>query len=362
MTDLPRPGGGDGAPDRPYVLPRHPAEVDRLDIQHFAFRHLMRGNYMAPIRGPCAILDVGSGTGQWAYELCEEFPEAIVMGCDLELSKGEAARQRLPVLMAIREVASEYGIDRTTLHEYLRTGRLRAHRRPEDRRTYIDLVELRALRSGRSSTRAESTGTGETGRAAHGSPPAPRSPDNYRFVRCNVLQGLPFPDGAFDYVHQRLMTAGIPVQRWPAVVQDLVRVARPGGWVELLEVSTEVEPMGPAMRRMWDVFARMGRSRGLDTLGHVFRSMERYLAQAGAVAVDVHTLQMPIGQWGGEPGTLMSIDFRSLMTRLAPAFAAHGLPETECHELTARMMDEFEELHPTLETKVVFGRRPENPY
>ena len=132
--------------------------------------------------------------------------------------------------------------------------------------------------------------------------------------------------------------------------------------MELLEVSTEVEPMGPAMRRMWDVFERMGRSRGLDTLGHVYRAMERYLAQAGAVAVEVHTLQAPIGAWAGQPGTWMAIDFRSLMTRLAPALDAYGLPEAECHELTATMMVQFEELHPSLETKVVFGRRPERTY
>lgn len=362
MTDLPRGGGEDGGQDRPYVLPRHPAEVDRLDIQHYAFRHLMRGNYLAPIRGPCDILDVGSGTGQWAYEMCGEFPEAIVVGCDLEPSKGEVTGQRRPVLMPIRQVAIEFNIDRTTLHDYLRTGRLRAHRRPTDRRTYVDLNELEALRSGQPVRRTESAKTDEAAQAARRVPAVPRSPHNYCFVRGNVLQGLPFPDGAFDYVHQRLMVAGIPVQRWPAVVHDLVRVTRPGGWVELLEVSTEVEPMGPAMRRMWDVFARMGRTRGLDTLGHVYRSMERYLAQAGTVAVEVHTLQAPIGEWAGEVGHLMAIDFRSLMTRLAPAFDVYGLGEAECHELTATMMVEFEELQPSLETKVVFGQRPERTY
>jgi ubiquinone/menaquinone biosynthesis C-methylase UbiE len=336
------------------MLPRHPAEIDRLDLQHYALRAALQGNYVAPVDTPDRILDVGSGTGQWAYEMCDEFPEAIVVGCDLEPSKGEVRGQRPPVLMAIRQVAIEYNIDRTTLHGYLRTGRLRAHRRPRDRRTYVDLNELEALRSGPSARRA--------GSEERHVPAVPRSPHNYCFVRGNVLQGLPFPDATFDYVHQRLMVAGIPVQRWPAVVQDLVRVTRPGGWVELLEVSTEIEPMGPAMRRMWDVFARMGRARGLDTLGHVYRSMERYLAQAGAVAVEVHTLQAPIGEWAGEVGRLMAIDFRSLTTRLAPAFETFGLPEAECHMLTAAMMGEFEELHPSLETKVVLGQRPERTY
>jgi ubiquinone/menaquinone biosynthesis C-methylase UbiE len=362
MTDWPRRGGEDGGPDRPYVLPRHPAEVDRLDLQHYAFRHLLRGNYLAPIRGPCDILDVGSGTGQWAYEMCEEFPEALVVGCDLEPSKGEVSGQRPRALIAVRQAAIDYNIDRTTLHRHLRTGQLRSHHRPRDRRTYVDVDELEALFTVGRAPRPEAAEADKPGVAERRGLPPTRSPHNYRFVRCNVLQGLPFPDGTFEYVHQRLMVAGIPVQRWPAVVQDLVRVTRPGGLVELLEVTTEVEPIGPAMRRMWEVFARMGRTRGLDTLGHVYRSMERYLAQAGAVAVEVHTLQMPIGEWAGQPGVLMATDFRSLMTRLAPAFEAFGLPEAECHDLTATMMLEFEELHPSLETKVVVGRRPERTY
>ena len=48
-------------------------------------------------------------------------------------------------LLPLRDAAREFGIDRTTLHRHIRTGRLRAFRRPMDRRTYIDRDELRDL-------------------------------------------------------------------------------------------------------------------------------------------------------------------------------------------------------------------------
>lgn len=135
-----------------YVLPRHSTEVDRLDIQHYAMREALAANYLAPIERPDRILDVGCGTGQWAYELCQQFPEAMVVGLDLEPSK-------------------------------------------------------------------------------------PERPANYRFVKADLLRGLPFPDDHFDFVHQRLLQSGVPLKRWSGVVKDLVQVARPGGWIELVELK-----------------------------------------------------------------------------------------------------------------------------
>src|SRR5690242_21232433 len=78
-TDEVRREGGDVA----YMLPRHETEIDRLDVQHYALRAALRGNHAAPLGRPAAILDVGSGTGQWAYDLCLEFPDALVVGLDL---------------------------------------------------------------------------------------------------------------------------------------------------------------------------------------------------------------------------------------------------------------------------------------
>jgi SAM-dependent methyltransferase len=71
----------------PYLFPRHAAEVDRLDVQHYALREALGGNYLAPVEDPAAVLDAGSGTGQWGFEVAERFPRAMVVGVDLVPSK-----------------------------------------------------------------------------------------------------------------------------------------------------------------------------------------------------------------------------------------------------------------------------------
>ena len=40
-------------------------------------------NYFAPLSNPRRILDIGTGTGQWAIEMGDEFPDAEIQGTDL---------------------------------------------------------------------------------------------------------------------------------------------------------------------------------------------------------------------------------------------------------------------------------------
>ncbi|HEX9036619.1 MAG TPA: class I SAM-dependent methyltransferase [Ktedonobacterales bacterium] len=67
----------------PYNLPRDLEEMNRLDFQHYLFRAALRGNYAAPIAYPRSILDVGTGTGRWAREMAQNFPQARVVGLDI---------------------------------------------------------------------------------------------------------------------------------------------------------------------------------------------------------------------------------------------------------------------------------------
>ena len=259
--------------DAGYIFPRHSSEVDRLDLQHYALREAVGASYLAPVLRPRLALDAGCGSGQWAYDLCAEFPEALVIG--------------------------------------------------------IDLV-----------------------------PTKPNRPANYCFVRSNLLQGLPFVDGRFDFVHQRLLVGGVPLKSWPAVVNDLVRVAQPGGWIELVEVGFEIEPAGPATRRIVELMQQLGTSMGLDTTGIVIRSLGEYLLQAGVTDVKTRSMAIPIGEWAGRIGSFMASDFRAGATRMCDVFQARfGLSAAECQDLLARMPQEWEEVRSALSFAFAFGRK-----
>jgi SAM-dependent methyltransferase len=75
---------GEGvAEDVAYVLPRDPAEMTRLDLQHYALAEALGGQYFAWVRNPRTVLDVGAGTGQWGFDVSDLHREALVVGFDL---------------------------------------------------------------------------------------------------------------------------------------------------------------------------------------------------------------------------------------------------------------------------------------
>ncbi|KAF4445598.1 methyltransferase [Fusarium austroafricanum] len=74
-----------------YVLPNDDQEQQRLDLQHHIWRLLLGGAlHTAPLSIPESsdenefrILDLGCGTGIWAIEMADEYPNASVAGVDL---------------------------------------------------------------------------------------------------------------------------------------------------------------------------------------------------------------------------------------------------------------------------------------
>jgi SAM-dependent methyltransferase len=257
-----------------YLFPRHLGEVDRLDIQHYVLRATLRANHLAPIEEPARMLDVGSGTGQWGFEMCQLFESALVVGLDLVTGK-------------------------------------------------------------------------------------PGQPPGYRYVRGNVLQGLPFADDHFDFVHQRLMAVGLPVSAWPAAVAELARVTRPGGWVELVEMPLRAELPAPAVERLTELGRPLLEALGLDTADVVYRSVDNYLGDAGLTNVERRETLMRVGRWGGETGLLMATTVRAGATRVCEVLQARGmLSDEETRVLLEDLVEEYETGHVSHAVAVAFGQKP----
>ncbi|KAF7365119.1 Methyltransf-25 domain-containing protein [Mycena venus] len=55
------------------------------------------------------------------------------------------------------------------------------------------------------------------------------------WVQANFLEGLPFPNEEFDYVHIKRIALGVPEDQWDALFEEVARVLKSGGAFELIE-------------------------------------------------------------------------------------------------------------------------------
>lgn len=183
-----------------------------------------------------------------------------------------------------------------------------------------------------------------------------RLPSNYQFVFGNILEGLPFPDASFDFVHQRLLFFAIPSDRWQFVLNELFRVTRPGGWVEVVEGHYGYDPMGPAAQRIADAMLPAMLQRGIDPRNSAI--LDQFLRTAGFEHVQTRTVKLPVGDWGGRLGQLVATDVRSFSQAAKPLLLAEGMTESAFAQLTETMRRECEQLRCTWPFYIAYGQRP----
>jgi ubiquinone/menaquinone biosynthesis C-methylase UbiE len=270
----------------PYALPADLEEQNRLDFQHYLLRATFQGNYAAPLDRPSSILDVGCGTGLWAREMAQRFPQAQVVGLDVTAPR-------------VDELAST-----------------------QTQQVGLDL-----------------------------------RPANYQFVAGNVLEGLPFPDASFDFVHMRLLVLALPHDRWPFVISELARVTRPGGWVESVEATT-LERGGPAMDLLMSWIVAMLARRGIHFPDGAV--VGERLRAAGLANVAERHVQLPFGAYGGRVGRLLSSDFFGGAKAFGAALEAQGIasqPQFEQVFAQARADTESPEVRCVSPFHIAFGQR-----
>ncbi len=165
-------------------------------------------------------------------------------------------------------------------------------------------------------------------------------PDNLVFIQGDILQGLPFAPASFDYVHQRFLSAALPEGQWPRVIQEIVRVVHPGGWVELGEFGPPVTQPGAALEKLWDTWGQLSQQRGIN-LNAGSRIQDR-LAGAGLGNVGGQSVQFPLGDHGGRFGHAFGADLLALGRSLRLGVIKQAImPEAEYDALYQRTQAEF---------------------
>jgi SAM-dependent methyltransferase len=181
-------------------------------------------------------------------------------------------------------------------------------------------------------------------------------PENCLLRIGNVLIGLPFPDAFFSYVHQRLLVAGITAENWPRAIHELVRVTRPNGWLELVEIDNQMQNAGPATAKVQAFMEAVGKSLGFD--GEVIRHLGDLLIQEGLHHVEMQPIPIPVGEWAGRVGGMLKRDLLAATNALKGRYCQQaGIDSTEFEQMVNAMAAEWEIWHPSCTFYAAYGKR-----
>ncbi|KAF0381428.1 S-adenosyl-L-methionine-dependent methyltransferase [Gigaspora margarita] len=144
------------------------------------------------------------------------------------------------------------------------------------------------------------------------SPVCPRVvPSNCKIYCVNILEGLPFPDNYFDYVHCRCTLAGFNINDWNTkIIPEIVRVSKPDAFYEHCELDIHHVNTGPIMKKITNSEISLGTSLGVEN--SLFDKLGDFLlSDKNITNINQQQKYCPLGIWGGESGKLNIDIFRN---------------------------------------------------
>ncbi|KAJ1557242.1 hypothetical protein HK096_008352 [Nowakowskiella sp. JEL0078] len=124
------------------------------------------------------------------------------------------------------------------------------------------------------------------------------------------------PDNTFDAVYQRLMVFAIRKDEWDNVIRELVRVTKPGGYIELVEIGDgNFDGPIPNMIKLWQGVVDLMEKRSIDL--KIADKLQQKIADAGMKFIQSYTCSFPIG-WDGQLGELQKVNMQGLYAGLKP--------------------------------------------
>ncbi|KAF7728607.1 hypothetical protein EC973_005834 [Apophysomyces ossiformis] len=197
-------------------------------------------------------------------------------------------------------------------------------------------------------------------RAATSSSSARKVFDNLDVHMLNVKeQPLPFPDNSFDFVLQRLVTASYTLPDWKRIIQELTRVVKPGGYIQLVEIDYLGQQLGPKGAAWCFQCCEATRDK-LNTEPRIGLHLIDLLKAAGLENVESRLVSIPLGPWGLELGGLWQQNMEMFAEATMPLLVSIlDITMEECRQHWADFREELNDRKAFNNIYAAWGRKPE---
>ncbi|KAK4518436.1 uncharacterized protein ATC70_008654 [Mucor velutinosus] len=178
----------------------------------------------------------------------------------------------------------------------------------------------------------------------------------------DLTMQLTLPDNYVDVLYQRDTTSIIPHERWPFLFKELMRVMKPGGYIELVEYNFDIRDPGPVLALVNEWYKIASTSVGVDP--EEAKQLESKLISAGFQQVEKKVVSIPIGEWPAEKdqqekGFLYKQVIKALFKSMRPWWISElGVTEQEYDKVVIAAMDEFEDQQCYIDWVIYTARKP----
>ncbi|CAG8483439.1 17738_t:CDS:2 [Acaulospora morrowiae] len=209
---------------------------------------------------------------------------------------------------------------------------------------------------------------------------------NAGFLVHNLVQGVPFPEGIMDFIHVRFMGHSFSESRRIKLINELIRVCKSGGWIEIMDVECVPTNVGPTTRLLVNscdylltIPSLPLSSSYISSTSHSFsfshpviqfhkskgcniplaEDLEGCLEHNDQVTdVRIEKKQTPLGNWGGKVGDIALLEFNHLFKAYKAFLAPYmNLDDEQYQQLIKEHSRQVNKYKTSFQTFRIYGRK-----
>ncbi|CAG8717655.1 5807_t:CDS:2, partial [Acaulospora morrowiae] len=282
------------------IFPINDKEIEREHLRHYIEREVFNGTFSSPVQdiletGWARVLDVNCGPGTWLFELSSDYP-----GCNY------------------------FGTNSSHTISLLNNGG-----KPFD----VEFVDANLVK--------------------------------YDFKVCSDREnlneqecGLPFLDNSFDFVSMKYSSREYTVSEWEnTIIKELIRVLKPGGWLELTDFELTMDGGGPVLNKFLETKLKLLESFHLET--DIIHNLPKIMEASGEfMNVQFEIKKFPLGKSSGKLGESGSTLYYETYKSILSYFAKHlGIKEKDINATVDKIKEEFDEYDVYKSAYRIFGQK-----
>ncbi|CAI2179645.1 15826_t:CDS:2, partial [Funneliformis geosporum] len=191
--------------------------------------------------------------------------------------------------------------------------------------------------------------------------PMDTHPLNTTFESVDITQGLPYPDHRFDFIHVKVVLSLIAEKHMKLIFSELMRVLKPGGWLEIMDYCNDLINPGPAFTTLYTAFQALWSQRGINF--YFCNEFDKLLLKQGFVDVHLEEKVTHFGKKGGSVGERSVEDWEAVFFLFQKLLLEFSCMDSESFcKLIKDFRKEIDEYESSFKLFRFFGRKPQTKF